>query len=573
MDSLARTKPLNVCITRCAELIHDLHDITQFQALQQQVKALLTSLLSMMRVVNPNKLDTSQSDPTNSPGLTLLAAYLHELNKTCVYYGTVAETELELSNEDRGFVLGEISKSFDRLADKLCYLAHRLQALADDEQTDYRTKIQNLCQWAESTFEDWHFFQGEFEAIRVLAAATSAAKKDHSTTRTPTAADDSVDSSSDEIPQKPEHRVASVWDKIGEQLAEEGIQDDAIEKVANDLKACARSLVRGERPRFGPNEPEPAKTIMNSPKKSAIGKTRASNDASDDATTKVIKTSTSGNPANSSAASASTDPTTKESKTTANAKPKPGDAALDDWFNRDFVSSKITVALDRINSKNIDLYLPQLLVVAFRQETEKDSRNFRQALDLIYAIACHDTSRSRLHARLAEKIQAKTPTQIRNIMVNKQGTVGSHERSVTGYLFKKCSVDWDHGKHERNKISVETFALGLSRFIGDLARFGVFNAGHIHSFIRAQWGPQLERNQFMAVCKLLRNTGPMLDSQSDKSDMEDHFKRILSLTNKKKTPEIVKELAQELSSLRSSGWQNKQTKVMDQVEEAIRKKA
>ena len=106
----------------------------------------------------------------------------------------------------------------------------------------------------------------------------------------------------------------------------------------------------------------------------------------------------------------------------------------------------------------------------------------------------------------------------------KIGIAQSDKEPVTGYLLRICLIDWDHGKLGNTKISVENFALGLSGFIGDLAKQGVFNEGHIHSFIRGQWGPTLKRNQFMAVYKLLRATGPMLDSQKDTSDMEDHFK-------------------------------------------------
>ncbi|KAK7709630.1 hypothetical protein SLS63_013175 [Diaporthe eres] len=546
MASLVRTKPLSVCITRGAELIHDLNDIPQFQSLRQQIKALLSSLLSMMRAVHPNELDTSQSDPTYSPGLSLLAAYLHELGRTCDYYGAGAKAEWKLSDEDRAFILNEIDNPFDRLSQKLCCLAKALQVILDDEQMDYETKIQKFCEWTESTFTHWNFFQAEFEAARILSAATSSASEDHLTTGSPTTADDSVDLSNGEIPQLPEPKTASAWDKIGEQLAEEGIQDDAIERIANDLKACARNLVRGERPRVGPDEHQLAEPTSNKNATPAINK-----------------------PEPSSGASAK--PPTKKTMTSANVKPKTASAPSHGWFDHNFVSSKATAALVKITT-NYEVFLPELLVVAFKQETENDSRNYRQVLDLIYTMACHDTGRPRLHARVASSLQAKTPAQIRNIMTSKEAaTVVSGEGPVTGYLFKKCSEDWDHGKHGNKKISVEDFTLGLSRFIGELARYEVFNAEHIHCLIRLQWGTTLKRNQFMAVYKVLKTAGRMLDSKADTSDMEDHFKRISSLRDKKKTPEIVKELAQELSSLRSSGWK-KQTKVMDQVEQAIRKK-
>ncbi|KAH8776634.1 hypothetical protein F5883DRAFT_518503 [Diaporthe sp. PMI_573] len=500
----------------------------------------------MLRAVHPNELDEHEPDPTYSPGLSLLAAYLHELEKTCGYYGTCAETEWKLSDEERAFVLGEISNPFNRLAGVLSHLAQELQALIEDGQTDYHTRIQKLCEWAESMFEGWNFFRGEFEAARTLAAAMSPASEGQSTTETFTTADECGNICSDKAIHSPGPQKISVWSQIGGQLAQEGIEDDAIKKVANDLKNCVRSLVRGERPRFGPDEDQLVDQTSKKTKKSASG-----------------KLTNSGAPA---------EPSAKTIATPAGVKLNAVSTVSEDWFNRDIVSSKVTTALDKIKN-NFDIYLPELLVVAFKQKTDNDCKNFRQALDLIKAMACHDNSRARLHARLAKEIQARTPAKIRDIIASKQrGTRFDGEGPVTGYLLDMCSRDWEDGKHERNDISVENFALGLSRFIGELAKFGVFYAEHVHTFIRAQWGPTLNRNQFMAMYKLLRTTGPMLDSKSDTSDMDDHFKRIAGLVNKKKTPEPVKELGQELLSLRSSGWKSKQTKVMDQVEEAIRKK-
>lgn len=548
MASSVHQKPLSVCISRCAELIVDLTDFPHFQCLQQQIKALLTSLLSLMRTVHPNKLDTSQSDPTSSPGLSLLAAYLNKLAETCGFYGGGTKAEWQLSERERAFILDEIDNPFDRLSKKLGCLAQTLQALVDDEETDYETKIEKLCEWTESIFAHWNFFLGEFEAAKLLAAATSSASEDRPASRSGSTADDSVYLSCNETPQTPEPQTASAWDRIGEQLAEEGILDDAIEKIANDLKACARSLVRGERPRFGPDERQSTELVS-----------------------KKTNTPTSGKPKPSTGASA--EPSTKKTKSSTTAKPNTTSAPSEDWFNHDFVSSKVTAALDKINI-DFKIYLAELCVVAFKQETEKDTRNYCQVLDVIYTLACRDTSRSRAHARVAKELQAKTPAQIRKAMASKWiGTAQKDEEPVTGYLFRKCTAGWVDGKLGNNKISAEDFALGLSGFIGDLAKFGVFNAGHVHCFVRVQWGSSLKRNQFMAVYKLLKALGPMLDSQSDTSDMDDHFKRISSLRDKKKTPEIVKELAQELSSLRSSGWKkSNQTKVMDQVEEAIRKK-
>lgn len=553
MASSVRTKPLTLCISRCAELIHDLNDVPHFQGLQQQVKALLSSLLSMMRAAHPDRLDNLQSDPSYSPGLSLLAAYLCELGKTCGYYGTGTGSERQLSEKDRAFVLDEIDNPFDRLSIKLSCLAQTLQELVDDEQIDYETKMERLCEWTESIFTHWNFFQGEFEAARTLAAATSSASEDRSAARSTTTNDDSVYLSSAGTPQMSKPQKTSIWDKIGEYLAEEGIQDDAIENVARDLRACARNLVRGERPKFRPVLPRIGTDIRQS---TEVASKKANIPASD-----ILK----------NLSGASVEPSSKKTKTPTSAKPKAAITALEDWFNRDFVSSKMIAALDKIKT-DFTTYLPEICVVAFKQETEKDTRNYCQALDLIYTMACRDTSRSKIHARLAKELQAKTPAQIRSLMASKEiGIAQSDKEPVTGYLLCKCSEDWYHGKHGNNKISVENFALGLSDFIGDLAKQGVFNAEHVHSFVRVQWGPTLKRNQFMAVYKLLRATGPMLDSQKDTSDMEDHFKRIAGLRDKKKTPGIVKELAQELASLRSSGWK-KQTKVMNQVEEAIRKK-
>ncbi|KAG8169643.1 hypothetical protein KVR01_000388 [Diaporthe batatas] len=561
MASLIRTKPLSVCIMRCAEVIHHLDEIPQFQDLQQQAKALLSSLMSMLRAVRPTQLDQRQPDPAYSPGLSLLAAYLNELDKTCGYYGTRAQTEWRLSDDERAFVLGQIGNPFERLVGVLSHLAQSLQAIIEDGQESYHTRIQKLCEWAESMFEGWNFFQGEFEAAKTLAAAFSPASEGQSTTETFVTADEWEDSCSDKVIQNLEPQKVSAWDEIGEQLAQEGIMDDAIKKVAEDLKACARSLVRGDRPRTEPVERQsPERTSKAAP---------AVTPKTPDPSSKKTKTSASGKP---TLCEASATPSAKKAATAVGVKPEAPSSVSEDWFNQDFVSSKVTTVLDKIK-KDFDLYLPELLVVAFKQKTEKDTKNFRQVLDLVKTMACHDTDRARLCARLAKEIQARTPGSIRrNVAYKHKGTKYDGEGPVTGYLLDMCARDWDHGKNGRPNISVEHFALGLSRFIGELVKFGVFKTEHVHTYVRAQWGPTLNRNQFMAVYKLLRTTGPMVDSHSDTSDMDDHFTRIAGLVNKKKTPEPVKSLGQELLGLRSSGWKSKQTKEMDRVEEAIRKR-
>lgn len=528
MTPFVRTKPLNVCVTRCAELIHDLNGVHQFQGLQRQVKALLSSLLAMMRTVHANKLDSFDSDPARSPGLSLLAAFLNELRKTCGFYGTGAETEWKLHDEDRAFVLDELSNPFDQVAKKLSHLAQTLEAVVVDEEVDLQIRLWELCEWGDSIFKHWDFFQGEFEAARGLAAAISAASEHRPTVHTPIIDDSSTDRCGGKTSEECKVQGPRAWTKIGEQLTKEGISDDAIEGVADDLKTYVRKLVRGEPLKLGQEKCDSS---------------------------------------NSNA---------KESKITASSKSNTVSDASKDLFDPEVVSSKVTAALDRIKN-DFDIYLPELLVVAFQQQTDKDSRNYRHVLDLIYKMACRCSGRPRLYARLAKEIQTRTPNRFRRIITeeftrNNAGDAQSDEEPVTGYLFNKCLEDWLHGKHESKKISTETFALGLSRFIGELAKYGVFNAEHMHVYIRAQWGATLKRNQFMAVCMLLKITGPMLDSLSDSSDMDDHFKRISHLVNKKKTSDIIKSLATELTSLRSSGWKSKESKVMDEVEEAIKKR-
>jgi hypothetical protein len=490
MINWIRPKPLSVCLTRCAELIHNLDGILQFQDLQQQIKALLSSLLSMLRTVDPSELDQHEPDPTYSPGLSLLAAYLHELDKTCGYYGTCVETEWQLSDEHRAFVLAEMNNPFNRIAGVLSQLARILQADIDDRQTDYHTKMHKLRDWSEGMFFGWHFFRGEIEAARMLAAAMPSRSRGQPTTENLTTTDGHGDVRSDKVLQDlhPESRKTSAWDQIGGQLAEEGIEDDAIKKVADDLKECARRLIRNERLKLGPAERQVADSSSKTSKTSATYTSLSSSISAEQVAGERIEALSNVN------------------------KRKAISAASENWFDCDFVSSKITASLDKIKS-NFDLYLPEILVVTFKQESEKDSRNYRRALDLVYWIACRDTARSRVHARVAKEIQVRTPAKIREIMITKEDdTVQSNEGPVTGYLLKKCSADWDHGKNGGTRASMEIFALGLSRFIGELAKFGLFTHSHVHSFIRAQWGPTLNRNQFIAVYKLLRTTGPMLDA-------------------------------------------------------------
>lgn len=523
---------LLVCIARCSELICDVESSRQLQRLYRQARGLRSSLHKMRMAFYLHRTDTFYFDPAKHPGLRFLAVILYNLHATCGYYGLNGSTNWRLSVEDGAFALDNISNPFEQVAERLSHFAQTLHGVLDDETTDSNQKAEKLCGWADSMFGHWNFFQHEFGIARGQAAALSAVS-----IVCPTAYDSISDDVSEgpctvKVAQGPEPQRSQVWDKIGEELAAEGISNNAIEEIADDLKACARSLVQGERPKFGPD-------VRNS-----------------------------------------TNHTATASKTAASGDSNPFSGASKDLFDREVVASKITAALDRIKN-NFDVHLPELLVIAFQQETEEDSRNYRQVLDLIYKIASPYNGPSRLHARLAKEIQARTPTCIREIMPpNQDGPnaardagLESREEPVAGYLFNKCLKDWYHGKYERSKITAENFALGLSRFIGELAKFGVFNAEQIHFYIRAQWGNTMKINQLMAVCKLLKITGPMLDSKGESSDMEDHFRRIKTLVYQKKTSEVMKGMAQELRNLRSSRWRSKQSKAMDQVEEAIRKRA
>ncbi|KAI3402014.1 hypothetical protein diail_3988 [Diaporthe ilicicola] len=535
MTSSKRKDLLAVCIDRCEKLVRDVESFHQLKRLHHHAQLFLASLRWMSRQLHLEGLHAFGSNPAKNPGLSLLAAYLYDLRKTCGYYGINAETEWRLDDKVRGSALDDLGNPFERVAWMLHHLGSTLREVFRDKEMNSQTRAQKLCQWVESMSDHWNFFRVELGAARGLAAAASAASVLRPAALTPISADGSEGLCSAKAALKqPEVHGTHVWDKMREQLAAEGISDEAIEGVADDLIACARSLVRGERP-LGPDESD------------------------------------------------LTNHTSKNSNATENGEPESFSGVSDDPFNREVVSSKITTALDRLKLKNaFELYLPEVLVVAFEQETKKDCRNYRQVLDLIHKMACRCTdpvSPVRVLARLAKEIQVHTPAHIRETMStqghisNDTGIVSSAEEPVTGYLFNKCLEDWEHGKHGRNKISAENFALGVSRFIGELTKFGVFNAGHVHFFIREQWGSTLKRNQFMAVCKLLKMTGPMLDSQPNSGDMEDHFKRIRSLMAKKKTSDVMKALAQELISLRSSGWKLKGSGAMDQVEEAISKRA
>lgn len=528
MASLAEQNLLQVCRMRCSGLMSDIKSDPQLEKLHRQTKALRTSLRRMRKALHPYGFDSSDFNPTKHPGLSLLTSYLYNLRQTCGYYGFNAKTEWKLSSEQRASVLNESNNPFERLTAKLSLFALELKMIAIDNDMDGHKMAQGLCEWAESMIEHWDFFKGEFGAAQGLAAAIAATSKP------------GLSHFGTTIPGRPaglhickmasyhELERGQVWDSIRDELAGEGIGDDAIAKVAEDLEACVRDLVRAQRPEISPNE------------------------------------------------HGLTDHAVNTSESVANEELSGLRFCSETPLDRDAISSKVTAALNRINTE-FHQVANEVVTIVLRKCEDNDTKAFRLVLDLIYRTACGDTTRSKKLARLAKHVQDNATPHIRELMTGKKAAgkrakSGDSVRSpgpvVTGWLLGRCREAWTKGKNGSNMLSAEERAFGLPRFIGELQKAGVFAPFNVYNCIRSNWNSTMERDEFVAVYQLLRTTGGMGEGKQ----MNACFQNITNLIENDDTPEIVKELAQELSSLRSSGWKKKQTEVMDRVEEAIRKK-
>ncbi|KAG6361789.1 hypothetical protein INS49_010018 [Diaporthe citri] len=479
----------------------------------------------MNRVLRPHDSDSFEFDPTKHPGLSLLAAYLFNLRNTCGYYGINDKTTWRLNDKQRDSALNAINNPFERLAEKLSCFTQQLRLILADKNMDGQERAQNLCEWAESMIEHWGFFKRELGAARGLAAAASAASESRHPNLAMTMPDTSANSCNCKMESCHELEKAQIWDSIRDKLAAEGVGDDAVVKIADDLKAFVRDLVRGQRPEIAPNEAESSCHAVNTSDITAseeLGEVR--------------------------------------------------------HFSKDLldpkaISSKVTAALDRITT---DFHQVANEVLAVVLQDGEDTKIFRQVLDVIYFTACRDTTRAKVLAKLAKHVQDRATPHIRELMMSKKwakvkaegGDSTNAPGPVTSWYLGKCKRTWATGKIGSSKLSAEDFAFGLPRFIGELAKSGVFQGYHVHIYIRDKWKPMMERDEFVAVYQLLKITGRMCEGKK----MRACFENIESLIKKEDTPSCIKALAEELHNLRESGWKSKESEVIDQVEEEMRKK-
>lgn len=516
---------VKVCMSRCAGLKSDLKSVPRLENLRRQIKALRSSLRKMNKLSRPYDSDSFEFDPTKHPGLSLLAVYLFNLRNTCGYYGMNDKTTWRLNGEQRDSALNAVDNPFERLTEKLSCFTQQLRVILANRDTNSRERAQSLCEWAESMIEHWSFFKREFGAARGLAAAASAASESRHCNLAMTMPETSANLCNCKMEIYHELEKAQVWDSIRDKLAADGVGDDAIVKIADDLKVFVRDLVQGQHPEVAPNEVESSCHTVNT------------------------------------------------SEITASEELDEVRPFSEDLLDTEAISSKIRAALDRITT-DFRQASNEVLTVALQEG--KDTKIFRQVLDVIYFTACRDTARAKVLAKLAKHIQDRATPHIRELMTSKKwakvkaegGDSTNAPGPVTSWYLGKCKRTWTTGKIGGKKLSAEDFAFGLPRFIGELVKSGVFKDFHIHIYIRDKWSPTMERDEFVAVYQLLKTTGRMCEGRK----MRACFRNIESLIEKEDTPSCIKALAQELHSLRESNWKSQESEVIDHVEEEMRKK-
>lgn len=525
MTSPSEQNLLLVCKIRCAGLMSDVKSAPRLQDLHRQTKALRGSLRKMTKALRPYKFDSSNLNPTKHPGLSLLASYLFNLRETCGYYGFNTKTEWKLNSEQRASALDHSSNPFARLTKKLSVLAQELKVVASKKHTDSQKLAQDLCEWAESMIDHWDFFKREFGAARGLAAAISATSESREPNPFMTIPGCSAYFHNLQTASDNDIERGQVWDSIGDELAAEGIGDDAIATIAEDLKAYVRDLVQGQRPEVSLTEHE----------------------------------------SNNHAVQASESVSSEE----LNALQASSEALLD----RGAITSKVKAALNRINTE-FNQVANEVLAVALQKDEENETKTFRLVLDLIYNTACRDTARSKALAKLAKHVQKKTTPHIRELMTSKKAASPKAQSGgstkvpgpVTSWLLGRCREAWTKGKNGSKKFSAEEAAFGLPHFIGELVKAGVLSHYHVHSCIRSKWNATMERDEFVAVYQLLKSAGGICEGKR----MDACFKDIASLIENDDTPSDIKALAQELENLRKSKWKSKESEVIDEIQAEMR---
>lgn len=463
-------------------------------------------------------------------------AWLNELRTVRDLYKTYTPDDWKLHDE-RALYLNSPPYSFIEIGEFISRLAYALPSWLDEEWAG-QEQPDVWAEWTTSAFDIANELMRGLKTAKELAEINLSTSRLYqhldSLARAPTT--DRTNGHNNGNIRSNSPNDGGVWVQLREDLATEGILDEAIEGIEDRLKDCIRNLVQGKTPHW-----EPPAIEHNTAKRSTVP------DVS------------------------------------------PHDGFESNYTNTndrldEAVVQKVTAAFDILLPENYHKVAPEIMEIAMQSELEQSAKTFRQVLRIMYDTACRDPGQAAIYARFARDLQKNLTPKLQKCICPSQSfwnaQAGYDPGPVTIYLENRCWEDWNHGKKGRRQVSPENFALGLSCFIGELVKHKVLGIPYASILTRRLLGPDppVGITQFVALYQLLRIAGSTMEPEDSISeDMSLCFQRINTLMYAPGAPKRLKALGMELKEMRRSGWKalkrQEESKALGQAIAKIRAEA
>ncbi|ROV96009.1 hypothetical protein VMCG_08018 [Cytospora schulzeri] len=506
------TNDLDFYELRGLDLIEELSSVPRLNTLQQNVEEFLSSILSTKESIgrDPRLIENTSVEQEDKVRTILktCATCVTQLRLVCLdLYRDSRQVGWDLDNKeaDRAFVLDVATKPFDGICDILSYLTYILPCWSDGERAG-QERPEAWDDWFKAACDNVIELKLQIKIAGELAMISLSAsrlyQRENSLDIAPSTNGSDIPNS-DELKGISDSSDDGVWQRLRRDLAENGILDDAIEKIEDPLKDFVRNLVQGETSHW---EQPDQDTTTDNPKLGSYTNDEASG-----------RFEASGNLLN----------------------------AVDKF-------QKVRAGIAEMLPGNYDSIAPEILEVALQS-----TNAFRQVLRILYDSACRDPGRAAIYARFAKYLQKHSTTEILKSSPTCWGVQAeSGKGPVSGYLWKRCWGDWKLENNGSTQITVEHFALGLSSFIGELVKYKMVKKYQVNSLLQRllESNSSIKTAEAVALYQLLRTVGSTIEGGRRTPEMSGHFERLNARINSPGVPKNLRTLGKELKEMRKSGW-------------------
>ncbi|KAI1791200.1 ARM repeat-containing protein [Ganoderma leucocontextum] len=225
-------------------------------------------------------------------------------------------------------------------------------------------------------------------------------------------------------------------------------------------------------------------------------------------------------------------------------------------------ADEITKLLDVLTEARFDP-VSGWIIAWVNTECEKDIRQLRQIVHLIFERAKDDPARSNLYARLCRMVMEQISPNVRD-----ESTKDAEGRPIGGgQLFRKYLLNWCQGDFERGWVASEATSaaaaqrakrqgLGLIQFLGELFKLQMLTERIIHECVKKLLGnvEHPEEEEIESLCTLLTSVGQVLDTPKARAHMDVYFSRMKELKKSGNVNWRMKFMLQDIIELRERKW-------------------